>query len=239
MQKKSSTADGEPMSHALACEVAAQWFRSLAWCQLAITEIAGVHYAPAPPGRGKKRGGGVLDVLGLTLKESVKRPRIAVCEVKVSRADLLSDLRARKMLRYESQVSHCYLAFGPEVFSNRPQAYAVLNERGLPSDWGIVELSRSGACQLRAAKRIEPPRGAEPTLNRRQRRALDAARSATYRYSALVTGRLIAAPRRSGTSNRRPVSISVSDAEKKEIMAKGRPGESFSAVVRRLCGLEP
>lgn len=85
-------------------------------------------------------GGGQLDVLALTLPghkpKRKARPRIAIAEVKVTRSDLRADLRVGKLLRYEPQGSHLYLAGTREALGEDP--LGLLEELGLPRWWGVV-----------------------------------------------------------------------------------------------------
>lgn len=79
------------------------------------------------------------------------RPRIAVCEVKRTRSDLLADLRERKLLRYGEVATHLYLAATDEALGIKPgdrptrertdQVLRELAELGLPKSWGVLRLT--------------------------------------------------------------------------------------------------
>lgn len=62
------------------------------------------------------------------------RTRIVAIEVKRTRSDLLADLRAGKMLRYEHDGSRCYLAIAEGALPDLSE----LAERGLPKHWGVL-----------------------------------------------------------------------------------------------------
>lgn len=157
------------MTHAEACMAIAKWASGLRWCDCAVTEIAGVFTEPMPRGLNWKErqdwnsrpehGGGRFDVLALTgvrvheerqtrNSRKLPPPRIAVVEVKVQRSDLLKDLRAGKMRRYEPQASHVYLAIQADALLSwregypRPEAemLAELDALGLPHGWGVIFL---------------------------------------------------------------------------------------------------
>lgn len=90
-------------------------------------------------------GRGVVDAIGV----DPRGKRIVVCECKRTRADLLADLRAGKMFKYESSSSHCYLAGTAEALGDDP--LNDLTARGLPSHWGVLLLNTSVTC-IRSAK---------------------------------------------------------------------------------------
>ena len=114
---------------------------------------------------------GVLDAVGIsdpmrrTWRQALARARpgarapkvpahrVVVVECKVSRSDLLADMRAGKMLGYQSVGTHCYLALGRGVLQadkiedgrwrtlyDFPTAAALaeLRELGLPASWGVA-----------------------------------------------------------------------------------------------------
>ena len=85
------------------------------------------------------------------------RPRVAIAEVKVQRSDLFRDLRAGKMLRYQSQASHVYLAATSEVLED-----VDLEDRGLPPWWGVVRVGQREVFSVRNPKRYEM--GCDPHL---------------------------------------------------------------------------
>lgn len=147
-------------------------------------------------------GGGQLDVLGLTLPRwKPKRktaPRIAVAEVKVSRSDLLSDLRVGKLLKYEPQATHCYLAITDGVFLDRHLEGAYrprtqtqvdhLAELGLPAHWGIIHIPERPSWGVWPSQLRQPkvcPSAPEPTPERRARLCLRAGVSIAHRAYSL------------------------------------------------------
>ena len=120
-------------------------------------------------------GGGQLDVLALTgvrtrerkkARSNAKRwpaSRVAVFEVKVQRSDMLSDLRAQKLRRYEPQASHCYLAVAKSCLLcaerieyrrggitrvrwrvDPAAALEELDGLNLPEGWGVVLFESEG-----------------------------------------------------------------------------------------------
>jgi hypothetical protein len=114
---------------------------------------------------------GVVDVIGITTKTKKYDSKIVVVEVKRSRADLLQDLKKQKMLGYEKQASHCYLAvtqdcvWTPKELSLgahlKPDAaktvVAFLQDKGLPAYWGVLLYSPNGGASdwqcIRQARR--------------------------------------------------------------------------------------
>ena len=108
-------------------------------------------------------GGGQLDVLAFMTVEReedrVKRPppRIAVCEVKVQLGDLRSDLKEGKMLRYEPQATHVYLAVTAEATGIPLREQSRLLERlgglGLPSHWGVLYVDHYQVTQVRGPRK--------------------------------------------------------------------------------------
>lgn len=111
--------------------------------------------------------GTVLDALGVEARPD-RKPALAIAEVKVSRSDLLADLRARKMFGYEHlSPTRLYLAFTPAVVGldpfgdpatncDRPEGLparldakmlaceALISELSpvLPDSWGILLVRR-------------------------------------------------------------------------------------------------
>lgn len=142
-------------------------------------------------------GGGQLDVLALTLPEwkprRKVRPRIAIVEVKVSRSDLLSDLRAGKLLRYEPQATHVYLAITGEAMLTpygHTKAHAAawladLAAKGLPTHWGVLRIPgwpHETVHSLRQPGRN--PHACDPTPELRTRLAVKAAVSMAYKMAS-------------------------------------------------------
>ena len=106
------------MTHRDMCHAAAQWLLQLGWCDLVAWELT--------------YGKGVADVLGLGTKTN----KVAVIEVKRTRADLLADLRQKKMLRYETGSTYCYLYASKDCFLKDP--LEELQSLGLPLHWGVL-----------------------------------------------------------------------------------------------------
>lgn len=101
----------------------------------------------------------------LRRRNSEPEPRVVVVECKRTRSDLLGDLRAKKMLRYEASATHCYLALTDEVLSTFPKVPSALKSRlvelGLPRTWGILRVNINqpgwtGVSALRTARRLQP-----------------------------------------------------------------------------------
>lgn len=193
------------MTHVEACCAVAEWMRKQPWCQLATHEIAGSYARSQHEALKDVRdpvewraardawaasGGGQLDVVGLTLK-AIPRPRIAIAEVKVSRSDLLSDLRSRKMLRYESQATECAIAVtGAMVGADVGAFLSFVSDRGLPPEWGVIVVDDRAVTMVRKWRRLPPPRGREPTEDARQRLAVRIGVSLSYRYARAVSATL-------------------------------------------------
>lgn len=121
-------------THRALCRIAAAHLLRQPWADVVCWEIA--------------YNGGVVDALGISTKAKHVRPRIVAVEVKRTRADLLSDLSAKKMLKYEAGSSHCILACTAAALdlNKRTEREAVrdLHQRGLPASWGILVLPTSG-----------------------------------------------------------------------------------------------
>lgn len=98
--------------------------------------------------------------------------RVGIIEVKRTRSDLLSDLRAKKMLKYTSRTTHLWLLLGPEI----DISVAKLTELGLPTHWGILRASVGGVVTSRRTARRHSD---EPKRKRDYRRK--ATRSLTWR----------------------------------------------------------
>lgn len=106
----------------------------------------------------KSIGKCIYDVLALDVRNKSKDPRISIAEIKVSRADLLQDLKKKKMLRYERQATHCYLVTTPEalLYSKRSASEILedLTQKGLPKTWGVLVWDQEFIC-LRKPTRIK------------------------------------------------------------------------------------
>lgn len=116
-------------SHRDLCVLAASWLLSQPWCDLTCWEM-----------RYRK---GVVDAIGISSSMRAKDRRVVAVEVKRTRADLLQDLRAQKLLKYERGSSHCYLAATPEALClDKGKAHVLkdLTTKGLPKHWGILVL---------------------------------------------------------------------------------------------------
>jgi hypothetical protein len=137
-------------THRELCKIAAGWCLKQPWCSLTSWELS---Y--------KRRS--VLDVVALSSRPKIKNKRVAILEVKRTRSDLLQDLRKRKMLKYESTATHCYLAATKEALALLSKStYKVLDDleaKGLPPHWGILVLPTSPKDKrpyiLKKARRIK------------------------------------------------------------------------------------
>lgn len=98
-------------------------------------------------------------------KRKPPRPRLQIVEVKRTRSDLLSDLRAGKMLKYEQLATHCLLAVVPDAVvirqqqlaSDRPRHTQILDalaDLGLPTRWGVAVFYTGGPSILRQPRRL-------------------------------------------------------------------------------------
>lgn len=192
---------GDPGTHNLACRLVVRWFLARQWCAAAIDEIGGLSipnpecrpdFEPSDPTwkarsdawRDRDRawrvspeaGGGQLDVLAIS-QPNTKRPRIAIAEIKVTRSDLRADIRAGKMLRYQVQGTHLYLALGPEIAATKKAALDAAKD--LPEHWGVLRLSSKSVRLDRRPKMC--PAGPQPTRDRLNMLAWKIATSASYR----------------------------------------------------------
>ena len=118
-------------THRDLCKITAAYAIKQYWCNLACWEL-----------RLNKRS--VADVIALSTAKSNKHPRLAIYEVKRTRADLLQDLKARKILKYSQRATHCYLAATKEALGldkkTTSQVLTDLKQKGLPLSWGIIVL---------------------------------------------------------------------------------------------------
>jgi hypothetical protein len=89
--------------------------------------------------------------------------QIVVVECKRTRSDLLADLRAGKLRRYEAAATECYLlatmpALGIDAYMGLTDAERDHAAPGLPGEWGILTVSpRGGVYPIRNAERIREP----------------------------------------------------------------------------------
>lgn len=103
-------------------------------------------------------------------KVKAGQDRYSVVEVKVSRSDLLADLRAGKMVRYATNASHAYLLATEAALllpdgARRPdhdKALDQLTELGLPPTWGVIVATPTGRetaylNSIRPARRLRHP----------------------------------------------------------------------------------
>lgn len=129
-------------NHRQLCKLAAQWLLDQYYIDLVSWEL--------------KYVGGVYDVLGLSSKDTYKEKKLVAIEVKRTRADLLQDLRRKKMLRYQRRATHCYLAGTPEALragrlSNR-EVINDLRKKGLPVHWGVLLLPTQGSGPIKVLR---------------------------------------------------------------------------------------
>lgn len=124
-------------------------------------------------------------------KAAPAKGRVGVVEVKRTREDLLQDLRAGKLLRYEPYASQTWLAGTSAALRlegrTAEEVLEELGERGLPATWGVLLLpttktrngllpSGTSVTSLRGARhRRDVP---EPEL---RLRTVEVARSLSYR----------------------------------------------------------
>ena len=89
--------------------------------------------------------------------------QIVVVECKRTRSDLLADLRAGKLRRYEAAATECYLlasmpALGINAHTSLTDAERDHAAPGLPPEWGILTVSpRGGVYPIRPATRLREP----------------------------------------------------------------------------------
>lgn len=85
-------------------------------------------------------------------------PRVVIVECKRTRADLLGDLRARKLLKYQDTATHLYLAATPTALGGRDRSSALmdLQSRGLPAAWGVLEVRGQDVVSLRPSRAVRP-----------------------------------------------------------------------------------
>lgn len=91
-------------------------------------------------------------------RKSEPRPRVVVVECKRTRSDLLSDLRARKLLKYEDSATHCYLACTGPAFGTDGDPLPMLLGLGLPTSWGVLRVAPT----LREVQALRPARKLQP-----------------------------------------------------------------------------
>ncbi len=147
-------------SHRDLCELTGMFFLRQHWCQLMTWET--------------RFSAGMVDVLAVSTRQ--KRPRVATVEVKRTRSDLISDLRRKKMLKYEKQASHCYLAATAEALKldswTKTKVLRDLAVKGLPGYWGILVLPTQAGDRspyfLRNPRQIKPahPRTIQAAIKR-------------------------------------------------------------------------
>lgn len=132
-------------THRELSKAVAAWMLSQPWCEVVCWELK---YAPRA----------LVDVLALSSPRA-KELKVAVCEVKKTRSDLLQDLRAKKMLKYQKGATHCYLAATPEALcaekKDRKAILADLSTRGLPSQWGVLLIRGEEIQVLRNPTRLD------------------------------------------------------------------------------------
>lgn len=129
------------MSHRDLTLIVARWLMSNPAYDLVSTEL--------------KVKNSVFDVIAVNSNPSALNPRVTVVEVKRTRADLLADLRVRKMHKYEKIASHCYLAATKEAlkYSSTKEILADLKKKGLPEKWGVFVIDTERC--IRPAKQLK------------------------------------------------------------------------------------
>lgn len=91
----------------------------------------------------RRTNGSVADVLAIRTNWTTRKQknRALICEIKVSRADLLSDLRERKMHKY-AQWGQCTLVVNHTASRfpalGKKGVLDDLRQRGFPDEWGVV-----------------------------------------------------------------------------------------------------
>lgn len=140
------------LSHRDQCHRAAKWFYEQYQIDLVSFEL-----------KVDKRS--IVDVIGLTTYPTTAQRKILIGEVKVTRADLLQDLRKGKMLKYQKHASHCYLLATRAALNlnkqNTIQLLTELDSYGLPKSWGIVLLpdtEQEEPILIRKPQRLKIPR---------------------------------------------------------------------------------
>lgn len=120
--------------HRTLCRIMAWWFSKQPWCDIYCWELA--------------YNDGFVDAIGITsVLSKDSQPKIAIAEVKRTRADLLADIRSKKMFKYMANTTHCYLAGTAEALLWNDGDHSVvetLSNLGLPSTWGVLLLPTKG-----------------------------------------------------------------------------------------------
>jgi len=135
------------ITHRTLCHQIAKYLYGYYWCDIVGYEVA--------------YNKGFADVLGITIRSRIARPRIVVVEVKRTRADLLQDLRKRKLLKYERNSTHCYLAGTAEALNTRQlrtnrAVIQDLRALGLPDNWGILHITKSSKNDCKVIRDAQP-----------------------------------------------------------------------------------
>lgn len=157
--------DGE-LTHDDLCLHGLGWATSQSWTRLAAHEVAldvprWWYLERLRPGR-RVRARGRADVI------AVGQDRIAIIEVKRTRADLLSDLRSGKMIDCYGWATHCYLLLGPAVADTSRDE---LTELGLPRSWGVLRVRHERTVDPRFGRESDGVRSTRSA--RRQRDVRD------------------------------------------------------------------
>lgn len=122
-------------THRDLCKQVTAWFLKQTWCDLASFEIS--------------LGEGISDVIAVG---KAIDPKLAIAEVKRTRADLLQDLRNKKYLKYEKNSTHVYLACTKEAFKyTGDDLFQDLENRGVPKKWGLLLITPCDIVVLRKA----------------------------------------------------------------------------------------
>ncbi len=157
-------------THRDICVATGVWLLQQYWCDLAAVEIA---FAT-----------GIGDAIGISSSPKKQSQRLTLCECKRTRSDLLSDLRAKKLLKYEAEATHCILVATKEAYlwkqdKTKADVLNDLKEKGLPDHWGIAVIEGSEITLLRKPKKIQAL-----TQEKKNEIVLRVAKSYCYKYLA-------------------------------------------------------
>lgn len=168
-----------PQPHRQLCaRYAAYLLREAPWVEVATFETQ------LPSSRGRKRG--VADVIALRTGWTTKShsPKSLICEIKVGRGDLLSDLRDGKMLKYEPW-GQCTLVLSHDAAAwsrhNKASLLEELEQKGLPNHWGVVLVPNGWDGRSTPNELRRPKNKKAPTALELQKLVVKVMRSLSYR----------------------------------------------------------